>query len=1153
MPCLFFVFECCLNTTAQTPLIVTTIAGNGTSGSSGDGGPATLAALRKPSQLCMDGAGNIYFSDLGTNTVRKISTSGIITTVAGNGTIGFTGDSIPATATSLYAPGGIAIDMIGNLYIADNDNNRIRKVNTAGIITTIAGTGALRPVSGDGGPATAAVLKNPALLTLDRAGNLFFSSSFYSNIHKIDITSGIITMFAGAIVTPGYSGDGGPAISARISGIGGLVFDSSGNLYLTTMNGVRKIDTTDIITTIAGGPSAGGFGGDGGPATAAQFYNPSGIAIDRVGNMIIADYSNYRIRKINTPGIISTIAGNGTPGFIDYCPATSDEINSAAGMILDSKGNIYFADDLNHRIRKLSQDAAPGFTGGHSQSMTFCAGTYAVNTLLAARDSDLGQTETWSVVMAPAHGVLHASYTATSTGGILMPAGLYYLSATGYAGNDSFKVRITDCAGVSDTTTVHVAIMISPSAIAGASIICSGASTALTDSVAGGIWASSTTEIATISSTGMVTGGATGISTISYTIGGCTATSAAAVYPVPAAITGPEHICAGLSIMLMDTSPGGEWSSTDTAVASIASGVPSSGSVYGRAGGTTTISYTNIAGCAVTRLITVISVPPISGVVSICAFGSALPLYDSVTGGLWTSTLATVSPSGVVTPYSSGVATITYTTAFGCFATASVTINPLPGPISGSDRLCAGSTIALTDTASGGRWMSSNTAVAHVSSAGILSGLSAGIDTIDYILATGCMTAETITVDGFPIAGTITGSSVVCAGSSISLSDAATGGTWNSSSSAVAPVFSGTVSGISAGTAIVSYVVSNSCGSATAVKTITINPLPIAGAITGLSNVCTGDSIVLGDATTGGIWRSSGAGATIAGGVVSGISVSVDTINFSVTNSCGVAEATKMVTVNTLPNIGAITGMDTLCIGTTSALVDTAAGGTWTGSNDHINVTGTGTITAISPGLDTIFYAHTNTCGTATASFTVAVKTGPAAGTITGVAHLCIGAEDTLTDTQMGGEWSSSGMNVMITTTTTGVVITGVSQGADTIIYTTVNECGLAVAIFPIVVQTTVQCDSTSGVKNFPRLSGQEDVFRIWPNPSGGVFNVMLSSPNDMPLQLTVTNIVGEKVKVVNSITNKAIEIKLAGAPGIYFLAASTMQGNFVTRLVLTQ
>ncbi len=263
----------------------------------------------------------------------------IITTVAGNGLSGYSGDNGVATAASMF-PVAVAVDLSHNIYIADEF--ALRKVFTSGIITTIAGNG-ISGESGDGGPATSALIDHPSGLILDASGNIFFTEFAKCRIRKIS-PSGIITTVAGN-GTCGYSGDNGAASAAMITEPIGITIDNSGNLYFADAYRIRRVSTSGIITTIAGN-GIYGYSGDGGPATAAMLYEAGGVAVDGSGNIYIADWANNRIRRVSSVGIISTIAGNGIKGCIgDGVPATSAEIYPW-GLVVDHFGNLFFSDYL---------------------------------------------------------------------------------------------------------------------------------------------------------------------------------------------------------------------------------------------------------------------------------------------------------------------------------------------------------------------------------------------------------------------------------------------------------------------------------------------------------------------------------------------------------------------------------------------------------------------------------------------------------------------------------------------------------------------------------------------------------------------------------------------------------------------------------------
>jgi uncharacterized protein (TIGR03437 family) len=381
---------------------VTPFAGNGGAGYSGDNVPAISASLFNPQGLCVDGAGNVYLADTQNDRVRKINTQGIITTVAGDATGGFTGDGVQATATSLFYPSDVALDSKGNLYISDGLNGRLRMVNASGIISTVAGGGTslldggalqeslaptgitldasgnllvvelnLRrvrrvvlaqesittvagqlptPNAGDNIPATSTPLLSPVGVALDSTGNVYVSDYTDQRIRRI-APSGIISTIAGNGI-PGYT-KSGQASAAEIGGPLGMNFDSQGDLYFIS-GVVQKINVLGSIGTVAGSGSAG-YGGDHGPATAAQLLGPTDAVVDAAGNIYIADRGNSVVRVVNSAGIITTYAGTGKPTYGgDGGPASAAGLLQPWQLALDQSGNLYVADWGNSRVRKIN-------------------------------------------------------------------------------------------------------------------------------------------------------------------------------------------------------------------------------------------------------------------------------------------------------------------------------------------------------------------------------------------------------------------------------------------------------------------------------------------------------------------------------------------------------------------------------------------------------------------------------------------------------------------------------------------------------------------------------------------------------------------------------------------------------------------------------
>lgn len=349
-----------LNAYAVSTPTIWTIAGGGLGQFGLDGVAATDIGLNWARDVATDAAGNVYIAEQDTNKIRRVTPGGLITTVAGTGTAGFSGDGGPASAATLNGPNGVAVDADGAILIADTGNTRIRRVSTTGVITTIAGTGTAG-FSGDGGPATDAQLNFPARLAVAPSGDIVFSDVSNHRIRKIS-PSGAIATVAGT-GTAGFSGDGGPATSAELHLPGGLAFDRGGNILIADANNgrVRRVTPTGTITTIAGNGVLGPSSGDGGFATAAAM-SPADVATDDAGNILVAD-TNHRVRRIASTGIIRTLAGNGTGTSTgDGGPASAATVFLPVGIDTDRAGNVLLV-ELNSGAVRLITGPATKSTG----------------------------------------------------------------------------------------------------------------------------------------------------------------------------------------------------------------------------------------------------------------------------------------------------------------------------------------------------------------------------------------------------------------------------------------------------------------------------------------------------------------------------------------------------------------------------------------------------------------------------------------------------------------------------------------------------------------------------------------------------------------------------------------------------------------------
>jgi hypothetical protein len=573
-----------------------------------------------------------------------------------------------------------------------------------------------------------------------------------------------------------------------------------------------------------------------------------------------------------------------------------------------------------------------------------------------------------------------------------------------------------------------VTVNLQPGTISGASSLCVAATTFLGDIPYTGSWSSGTPAVASIGAfTGLLSATSAGTTVITYALpDGCYSTLVETINPTPAAIAGTASVCAGFTTTLSDGTTGGTWSSVLASIATIGS----TGVISGVSAGTTTISYILTTGCSAVTTVTVNLQPGIiSGPPSVCVTGSTI-FGDVPYTGSWSSGTPSVASvgefTGILSPTSAGTTIITYTLPDGCFSTFLETINPVPASITGIANVCTGLTTMLTDGTTGGTWSSVLTSIASIGTSGIVSGVTAGTTEISYTLATGCTTTTIVTVNLQP--GNILGATNLCTGIVISLSDSPYGGSWSSgSASASIGSSSGSVTPISTGTAAITYTLPSGCFSTI---TETINPQP--APISGTGTVCTGFTTALSDGSTGGTWNSGSiAIATIGStGLVTGIATGTTTISYTLPTGC---TALTVVTVNLQPST--ILGATNLCAAATAILSDITPGGTWSISTAGAATIGTftGIIDGVSAGTAIVTYILPAGC------FSIQIETvNPVPAPIMGTDHLCAGASTTLSDTTVGGSWSSA--SGIATVGSSGMLI-AVAAGTTTISYTLPTGC----------------------------------------------------------------------------------------------------------------
>lgn len=1042
----------------------------------------TLTVTSSPATLCA--GGTLSLSATGTGGTSGSCSSGSSGAGSGFGS-GGSGSSSSGSHYSWAGPAsfassaqnpirtGVTSAMAGVYSVTYTSSNGCSATGTTSVsISTTPSAGTL-----SGGPTVC--IGAPTTFSSTVSGGTWSSSA--PGIASVS-TTGSVTGVATGSATISYrvTNSCGSAIATR------AVTVSSGASAGTLSGGflVCPGESFTLVSSVTGGSWSSGN-------TAIATINPSGVVTGVAAGTATISYTVSGSCGAAVATRVVTINGaTATPSISGAATLCSGGLTAFTASVAGGSWSSSAPSIASVTPSGVVSGVASG-TATISYTVTGACGSATATRSITVGSAPVAGTLSGSTSLCPGTS---ATYSSTISGGVWSSSAPSVASVTSAgdvtgvaSGSAIISYLVTgSCGTATATRTVTIGSAPSAGTITGSSSVCAGATTALSSSVAGGAWSSSSSA-ASVSASGVVSGVSVGSATISYTVtgacGSSTATMGVVVNGLPAAatISGGGALCVGTYAVLSGSVGGGTWSSTVPAVATVSS----AGVLNALASGTTNVSYTVTNGCGSTSTSTSITVNPaaatatISGTTVLCA-GTTAAQSSSVTGGTWSSSntaVATVSTSGLVTAIAAGAATISYTSTGTCgssMATTGIVVNAAPsaGTISGTSSLCPGSFSALSSTVSGGVWSSSDPSTASVSSMGLVSAIASGSAVMSYHVTNGCGTATAtygITVNPAPDAGSITGSSSMCAGAAIMLSDAAAGGAWTSGATGVATVNSaGVVSGVSAGSATISYTVTNSCGTATATRSVVINGLPDAGTITGNGSICMGQNTTLGNCTAGGAWSSGNisVASVDATGVVTSVSAGTATISYTVTNSCGSATATKVITVNAVPS-ATLSGPSTTSVGGTIDLI--FDGGTWSSSNTGVaTVDASGQVTGVSAGTAIITYSVSNACYSFTTTKVVTIDAITLPG-ITGTLAMCAGSSTTLADASAGGAWSSS--NTAVATVSASGVVSGVSAGTATISYSLMGSVATAVVTInampaAITGATTLCLGSTDALSN---------------------------------------------------------------------------------------
>ena len=1023
---------------------VTTICGSGTSSLSLSGS-SSGPGISYQWQSSADG---VSYSPISGATSSTYATPTISSTTYYNCVVGcgFTGTTSASTAVTVNANpvptvgstgGGVAVCFGTTVTLSGTGASSYSwtgGVTDGSPFTPTAGTHSYTVTGSTGGcsnTATTTITVNALPTVGSTGGGVAICNGAMATLSGTGASS---YSWAGAAITDGVPFT--PSLGVNIYTVTGTTNGCSSSATTTiTVNAIPTVGTTGGGIAICHGTTATLSG------TGATTYSWTGGISNGVAFTPAAGVYNYTVTG-TTSGCSNTATTSLTvnmtdPGTISgpFTVAVGANITltdaTGSGTWSASNGNATVSGGVVHGVANGVVTISYTVTGG--------CGAASATQVVAVGTGTVSIPAISGTKFYVCTGATTSFFDAT-TGGVwsISPSGVASVSATGVVtGITAGTATLSYTIGISSATAV-VTVYSSPAAISGIASVCQSGTTTLSDATPGGVWSSGIASTASVGTSGLVTGTNTGVAPIYYTLvapAGCRAVLNVTVNPNPGAISGPIKVCTGSSISLTDATAGGTWSSLSGTVT-----VGGSGLVTGSTAGSAAITYA-VNGCSKVYNITVNTSPvSVSGITTICQ-GGVTTLTDATTGGTsWASgntANATVTATGVVTGVSAGTAGITYSLTTGCTASTVVTVIPAVAAITNNSPICLPGSVTLSDATISGTWTSSNPAIGSVDPiSGTVTGVASGSTTISYATSgAGCLATTVVTVNAGGSAGTISGSGTVCVGSANALSNAVVGGIWSSTNTAAGTISTyGVVTGLAQGTTTISYTIINSCGTIAATTVVTVNPLPVAGTITGSTPVCAGSSIALTDATPGGVWSSSNGNATVDGsGNVAGVVGGFSTISYSVTNACGSARATTVVTINAL-SAGTIGGASSVTAGLSITLTDAVAGGIWSASNSNATVVAaTGVVTGALAGTVTISYTVTNGCGSITATDVITVNASGIGG-LSGTAAVCVLSTTSLSDATPGGTWHSS--NSFVASVGTSGIVTGVAAGTASISYT---------------------------------------------------------------------------------------------------------------------